>query len=102
MEYQEFFQRIKADLKQALPEELQNVEIGERQVDKLQGLSYYGLEIKPARSQMSMTMDLRSFYGAGVDESNYDEVLGSVATEVLEILSFPQRIKLKNSSIMKR
>ena len=38
MEYQEFFQRIKADLKQALPEELQNVEIGERQVDKLQGL----------------------------------------------------------------
>ena len=95
MEYQEFFQRIKADLKQALPEELQNVEIGERQVDKLQGLSYYGLEIKPARSQMSMTMDLRSFYGAGVDESNYDEVLGSVATEVLENIELPAKNQIE-------
>ena len=96
MEYQEFFERIKADLKQALPEKLQNVEIGEQQVDKLQGESYRGLEVRPAGSKAAMILDLRSIYGDGVDENHYEDALGRVAATVMENIVFPHENLIEN------
>ena len=96
MEYQEFFERIKADLKQALLEKLQNVEIGERQVDKLQGESYHGLEVRPEGSKAAMLLDLRSIYGEGVDENHYEEALGRVAATVMENMEFPHKSLMEN------
>lgn len=98
MEYQEFFERVKRDLKEWLPEKLQNAEIGERQVDKLQGESYQGIEIKPEGSPAALTMDLRTFYGNGVEENDYPEILDRITEVIMENAEFPSRNMIEKMS----
>ena len=56
MDYEQFLEQVKADLREQFP--YMNVEI--RNVEKLQGQSYTGISIAPEGSNTGATLDLRS------------------------------------------
>ena len=58
MDYEQFLEQVKADLREQFP--YMNVEI--RNVEKLQGQSYTGISIAPEGSNTGATLDLRSQY----------------------------------------
>lgn len=84
MDYKEFVDRVSEDLKQVLPEEYQGASITTRQVDKLQGESYYGVVIQPENSNIGISMNLNSAYESMEQGRSFEQVLAEIGTSVTD------------------
>ena len=58
MDYREFVDQVAKDIKDVLGDELQSVNVTARQVEKLQGESYYGISVQPEGSNIVIRMEL--------------------------------------------
>ena len=98
MDYREFVDQISEDLKKVLPDELQGVKITARQVDKLQGASYYGITVQPENSNIGISMDLSSAFEAMENGRSYDVVLAELGTAVAD--GFSNRPNVRAAELM--
>lgn len=98
MDYREFVDQISEDLKRVLPEELQGAKITARQVDKLQGASYYGIAVQPEDSNIGISMDLSSAFEAMENGRSYETVLAELGTAVTD--GFSNRPNVREAELM--
>lgn len=98
MDYKEFVDRVSEDLKKVLPEEYQGATITARQVDKLQGASYYGIAIQPENSNIGISMDLKPAFEKMEQGRNYDQVLAEIGTSAAE--GFSNRPQVRAAEIL--
>ena len=84
MDYKEFVDRVSEELASRLPEELQGADILPRQVDKLQGESYYGISVQPEGTNIGISMDLTPAYERMQAGDSFDAVLDSIAANVAD------------------
>lgn len=91
MTYTEFVDKIAADLRTdfstVLPKMYRNTEIGVREVKKLQGCSYYGLNFRPEGAVTDASLDLKPLYEALEDGRPYPELLAELEQELLKLAS---------------
>jgi hypothetical protein len=98
MDYKEFVERVGEDLKKVLPEEYQGASVSARQVDKLQGASYYGITVQPENSNIGISMDLQAAYNGMEQGRSYEQVLAEVGTAVTE--GFENRPQVRASELL--
>lgn len=98
MDYREFVDQVSEDLKKVLPEELQGAKITARQVDKLQGASYYGITVQPENSNIGISMDLSGAFDAMQNGRSYDVVLAELGTSVTE--GFASRPNVREAELL--
>ena len=94
MDYKEFVDQVSEDLGSMLSEELQSANITARQVDKLQGESYYGISVQPEGSNIGVTLNLQGAFARMQEGATYDEALGSVANAVEDGLGNRPNVKM--------
>lgn len=94
--YNEFVNQIMKELKTALPAELRDADITARQIDKLQGESYYGITVHPKDSIIGVSLDLRDEYEAFLKGTAFKEVLGNVADAIESGISRSPEISLED------
>ena len=82
MDYREFVDQVAKDIKDVLGDELQSVNVTARQVEKLQGESYYGISVQPESSNIGVTMNLKAAFDRYQDGASYDEALQMVGDAV--------------------
>lgn len=82
MDYREFVDQVAKDIKDGLGDELQSVNVTARQVEKLQGESYYGISVQPEGSNIGVTMNLKAAFDRYQDGASYDEALQMVGDAV--------------------
>lgn len=87
MDYREFVDRVSEDLAVKLPEEYANARVAARQVDKLQGESYYGINVQPEGSVVAVSFSLESAYARMEAGASYEETLSGIANQVEESLA---------------
>ena len=98
MDYKEFVDRVSEDLKKVLPEEYQGANVSARQVDKLQGASYYGITIQPENSNIGISMDLKAAYESMDHGRSYDQILAEIGTSVTD--GFANRPQVRASELL--
>lgn len=89
MTYTEFVDKIAEDLRTdfstVLPKQYRNTEIGAREVKKLQGCSYYGLNFRPEGAVTDASLDLKPLYEAMEDGRPYPDLLAELEQELLRL-----------------
>lgn len=83
MDYREFVDQVTEDLNAHLPEELSGARVFARDVEKLQGTSYYGITVQPENSSIGVSLDLKPVYKMMEEEGlDYDGALDRIANTV--------------------
>ena len=83
MDYREFVDQVTEDLNAHLPEELSGARVFARDVEKLQGTSYYGITVQPENSSIGVSLDLKPVYQMMEEEGlDYDGALDRIANTV--------------------
>lgn len=94
MDYREFVDQVTEDLKNVLSEEFRGTKITARQVDKLQGESYYGLCVQPVDSVIGVNMNLQGAYENYQTGVSYDEIIQEIAGVVEDGIGNRPNIKV--------
>lgn len=82
MDYREFVDQVTEDLNAHLSEELAGARVFARDVEKLQGTSYYGVTVQPENSSIGVSLDLKPVYEMMEDGLSYDGALDRIANTV--------------------
>lgn len=98
MDYREFVEQVSEDLQEKLSETYQGASVTTRQVDKLQGESYYGISVQPEDSNLGITLNLQGVYEKFQHGFPYDEALDGIAHIVED--SFSNRPNVRLSELM--
>ena len=98
MNYREFVELVSRELGSRLPKKLRGASVTPKQVDKLRGESYYGIEVRPEGSDIGTTIDLSQAYSRMLSGVPMDKVLSSIAAYVLESLREGKRINTDDFS----
>lgn len=89
MTYIEFLDKITEDLREdfstILPERYRKAEIGNREVQKLQGRSYFGLTFRPEGAVAEASLDLKPLYESFMDGRPYPALLRELEQELLKL-----------------
>lgn len=94
--YNDFVNQIMEELKTVLPAELKEANITARQIDKLQGESYYGITVQPKDSIIGVSLDLKNEYESFRSGASFKEVLSNVAGAVESGVSRSPEISLND------
>lgn len=78
MDYREFVDQVTKDLKEVLSDEFQAATVTARQVDKLQGESYYGICVQPEGSNIGVTMNVQGSYEKYQRGASYNEAVHEI------------------------
>lgn len=97
MNYREFVDQVSEDLREVLPGNLQGATITPRQVDKLQGASYYGISVQPQDSIVGISLDLSAPFEQMESGKAYQDVLSEIGTFVSE--GFDNRPTVKTTEL---
>lgn len=82
MDFEEFKERIKADLPGVLPAELKNAAITSEEVEKLQGVSYIGIVVKPEKELLAPTINITTIFQKYELGMSYEGALSEIAKTV--------------------
>ena len=100
MTYIEFLDKITEDLREdfstILPERYRKAEIGNREVQKLQGRSYFGLTFRPEGAVAEASLDLKPLYESFMDGRPYPALLREPVSEANHPDIFGDYDKLKH------
>lgn len=92
MEYREFLNKVKSDLEAVMP----GNEVTVRNIQKLQGMSYYGISVKPEGSIAAASLNLESFHRRFERGQDYRQLLDGIVNAVREALVLDKQISIDN------
>lgn len=84
MDYREFVDQVAKDIRDVLGEDFDGAKITARQIDKLQGESYYGIQVQPVDSNIGVTVNLKDAYERYQEGASYGEAIQEVSQSVEE------------------
>ncbi|MCD8225425.1 MAG: DUF5688 family protein [Clostridiales bacterium] len=92
MEYREFLDKVKQDLEAMMP----GNEVSVRNVQKLQGKSYYGISVKPEDGIMAVSLNLEVFHHRFEEGQDYRQILTGIIETVREAQAREMQIPLNS------
>ena len=87
MDYKEFVEKVAENLKAVMPDSMQDIVVTTRQVEKLQGESYYGISVQPKQSNIGVSLDLNGVFEKVEEGMSFGVALQSIGVKVSEALS---------------
>lgn len=87
MDYKKFEDNVRMDLPKSLLGTFPHISVEPAEVTKLQGMSYSGISVRQDGSQMSMTVNLDSFYRDYESGAVYEDVLQGITDYVVTHIS---------------
>ena len=87
MDYKKFEDNVRMDLPKSLLGTFPHISVEPAEVTKLQGMSYSGISVRQEGSQMSMTINLDSFYRDYESGAVYEDVLQGITDYVVTHIS---------------
>lgn len=92
MEYREFLNMVKPDLEAMMPGD----EVTVRNIQKLQGKSYYGISVKPEGRIAAASLNLESFHCRFEEGQDYRQILKGIVNAVREALAQDIQVPLES------
>ena len=84
--YDDFVDYVRDNIRDLLPEEYRDAELGTRRIEKLQGAGYYGLSLKPAGARVGVCLNLAAEYARYKEGCEILTLLQSVAENAVQSL----------------
>ena len=98
MDYEKFLNQFQEDLKRNLPEKFTDAEIKVIDVEKLQGESYKGLNIRAEGSNVAASMNMKNYFDQYEDGRGYTDILRDVTKQVISALDHKPEINISELS----
>ncbi|MCD8362184.1 MAG: DUF5688 family protein [Lachnospiraceae bacterium] len=92
MEYRDFLNMVKPDLEAMMP----GNEVTVRNIQKLQGMSYYGISVRPEGRIAAASLNLESFHRRFEEGQDYRQILKGIVNAVREALALDMHVPLES------